>query len=176
MFPCAGGFYGLSFTQAFPEKVNQLILIQTPSLGEMKKWTQRIVPNYLKKPYLSQLLMPFVETKFADKWYDYALPKGIDRTAYKAIALKGIKTGGTYCLCSLTQGISADMDTDFRIDSAIPMTLVYGTKDFTHKGTDFESILQYHSKAKLIPFEACGHFPDLEQENRFVKLLKERIR
>ncbi len=49
VFPCAGGFYGLSFTQAFPEKVNHLFLIQTPSLGEMKKWMKRIVPNYLKK-------------------------------------------------------------------------------------------------------------------------------
>lgn len=176
VFPCAGGFYGLSFTQTYPEKVNQLILIQTPSLGEMKKWTERIVPNYLKKPYLSQLLMPFVETKFADKWYDYALPKEIDRSPYKAIALQGIKDGGTYCLCSLTQGISSEMNKDFRIDSTIPMTLVYGTKDFTHKNTNFESILQYHAKADLIAFENCGHFPDLEQSDKFTRLLKEKIR
>ena len=175
VFPCAGGFYGLSFTQVFPEKVNQLILIQTPSLGEMKKWTKRIVPSYLKKPYFSQLLMPFVENTFADRWYDYALPKNIDRTPYKSIALQGIKNGGTYCLCSLTQGISSEMDKDFHIDSAIPMTLVYGTKDFTHKGTNFESILQYHPKADLIPFENCGHFPDLEQSDKFIQLLKEKI-
>lgn len=176
VFPCAGGFYGLAFTQAYPEKVNQLIVIQTPSLGEMKKWTKRIVPNYLKKPYLSQLLMPFVENKFADNWYDYALPKETDRTTYKAIALKGIKEGGAFCLCSLTQGLTADMDSDLRIDSTIPMTLVYGTKDFTHKGTDFESILQYHPKADLIPFEECGHFPDLEQADKFTRLLIQKIR
>ena len=176
VFPCAGGFYGLSFTQTFPEKVNQLILVQTPSLAEMKKWTKRIVPNYLKKPYLSQLLMPFVETKFADKWYDYALPKGVDKTPYKSVALKGIKDGGTYCLCSLTQGISNDMNADLRIDSTIPMSLVYGTKDFTHKKTNFNSILQYHPKADLIPFEHCGHFPDLEQPDKFTNLLKDKIR
>lgn len=176
VFPCAGGFYGLSFTQAYPEKVNHLILIQTPSFGEMKKWTQRIVPNYLKKPYFGQLLMPFLENKFAEKWYDYALPKAVDGTKYKSIALKGIKDGGTYCLCSLTQGISVDMETDFKIDSTISLTLVHGTIDFTHKGTNFESIRQYHAKAEIIAFEQCGHFPDLEQEDKFTKLLKEKIR
>lgn len=175
VFPCAGGFYGLAFTQAFPEKVNHLLLIQTPSLGEMKKWTQRIVPNYLKKPYLSQVIMPFVENKFAENWYDYALPKEVDGSAYKSVALKGIKDGGSFCLCSLTQGLTEEMDTDLSIDVSIPLTLVYGTKDFTHKGTNFESILQYHEKADLIAFEQCGHFPDLEQEDKFVKLLKEKI-
>ena len=175
VFPCAGGFYGLAFTQAFPEKVNQLIVLQTPSLGEMKKWTKRIVPNYLKKPYLSQLAMPFVEKKFAKDWYNYALPKGIDRTPYQTVAMKGIKNGGTFCLCSLTQGLFPEMNTDLRIDPAVPMTLIYGTKDFTHKGTNFDSILQYHSKADVIPFNDCGHFPDLEQPDQFIQLLKEKI-
>ncbi len=175
VFPCAGGFFGLAFTQAYPEKVNHLMLIQTPSLGEMKKWTKRIVPNYLKKPYLSQVLMPFVENKFADSWYDYALPKGVDGTTYKSVALKAIKNGATFCLCSLTQGLTEEMDTDLSIDASIPMTLVYGTIDFTHKGTNFESILQYHSKADVIAFEQCGHFPDLEKEDKFVQLLKEKI-
>jgi len=176
VFPCAGGFYGLSFTQAYPEKVNHLILIQTPSLGEMKKWTNRIVPNYLKKSYLSQMLMPFVENKFAERWYDYALPKGTDGSEYKAVALKGIKNGGTFCLCSLTQGLSVEMNTDLSIDTSIPLTLVHGTIDFTHKGTDFNSILEYHSKADVIAFEKCGHFPDLEQEDKFVQLLKEKLK
>lgn len=175
VFPCAGGFYGLGFTQAYPEKVNHLLLIQTPSLGEMKKWTKRIVPNYLKKPYLSQVIMPLVENKFADSWYDYALPKGVDGSAYKSVALKGLKDGGSFCLCSLTQGLTEEMYTDLSIDVSIPLTLVYGTKDFTHKGTNFESIRQYHAKADLIAFEQCGHFPDLEQEDKFVKLLKEKI-
>ncbi len=175
VFPCAGGFFGLAFTQAYPEKVNHLMLIQTPSLGEMKKWTKRIVPNYLKKPYLSQVLMPFVENKFANSWYDYALPKGVDGTTYKSVALKAIKNGATFCLCSLTQGLTEEMDTDLSIDASIPMTLVYGTIDFTHKGTNFESILQYHAKADVIAFEQCGHFPDLEKEDKFVQLLKEKI-
>lgn len=175
VFPCAGGFYGLAFTQAYPEKVNQLFVIQTPSLSEMKKWTKRIVPNYLKKPYLSQLVMPFVEKKFAKGWYDYALPKGKDRSPYHTVAMEGIKNGGTFCLCSLTQGLFPEMNTDLRIDPTIPMTLIYGTKDFTHKGTNFDSILQYHFKAHLVPFKGCGHFPDLEEPDQFIQLLKEKI-
>ena len=58
----------LCVATSYPEKVNQLILLQTPSLSEMNNWSDRIVPSFLKQPILSQLIMPFVEKKFADKW------------------------------------------------------------------------------------------------------------
>ena len=32
IFPCANGFYGIAYAHSNPEKVNQLILLQTPSL------------------------------------------------------------------------------------------------------------------------------------------------
>lgn len=119
--------------------------------------------------------MPLVENKFADKWYDYALPKDTDKKSYKTIALKGLKGGGNFCLCSLTQGLLSQQDDDLEIDSSIPTTLIYGDKDFTHRKTRFESILKYNKKTNIIKFENCGHFPDLERADHFIQILKDKI-
>ncbi|MEO0896206.1 MAG: alpha/beta hydrolase [Bacteroidota bacterium] len=175
IFPCANGFYGLSFAHSYPEKVKHLMLLQTPSLTEMGKWSDRIVPSFLKRPYLSQMIMPFMEKTFADKWYDYALPKGIDRAPYKETALNGLKHGGAFCLCSLTQGLMTQLADPLEIDPALPMTLIHGDKDFTHKGTDFQSIQSYQKQVDIITFEGCGHFPDLERTDAFIQIVKEKI-
>lgn len=175
IFPCSHGFYGIAFATSNPEKVNQLILMQTPSLAEMNNWSDRIVPSFLKKPVLSQLIMPFVEKKFVDKWYDYSLPRETDKQPYKKVALEALNNGATYCLCSLTQGISTQNDHKFMLDNALPTTLIYGSKDFTHKTTDFESIKKYHNKVDIIQFEDCGHFPHLENKNKFIHIIKEKI-
>ncbi|MGB0839275.1 MAG: alpha/beta fold hydrolase [Chitinophagales bacterium] len=176
VLPCANGFYGIAYAHAHTEKVNHLLLLQTPSLDEMGKWSNRIVPSYLKKPFLSQMLMPFMEKKFANKWYDYALPKGTDRKPYQDIAVEGIKNGGNFCLCSLTQGLAMQYGTSWELDSAMPVTLIFGDKDFTHKTTDFESILSYHKGIDIIRFEGCGHFPDLERTPQFLQIVKDKIK
>lgn len=173
--PCANGFYGLAFAKKYPEKVNHLILLQTPALGEMQKWTNRIVPSLLKTPVFGQLAMPFMEKKFAKVWYEYALPKGTDRKPYQKIALERIQQGACFCLCSLSQGLGKEMNTDLKIDTTIPLTLLYGNKDFSHKGTDFQSIKEYHSGAKLIEFDSFGHFPDLEAPEKYRTILKEEL-
>jgi pimeloyl-ACP methyl ester carboxylesterase len=134
--PCANGFYGLAFAHAHPEKVNQLILSQTPALSEMKDWTRRVVPGFLKVPYLGQLAMPFVEEKFANQWYNYALPKHKDREPYRSVAVEGVKKGACFCLCSLTQGLIREEKANLGIDPSIPLTLLYGDSDFTHRPTD----------------------------------------
>lgn len=175
VFPCANGLYGLAFTKAFPEKVKNLILLQIPALGEMSKWTDRTVPSFLKIPYIGQMIMPFMELKFAESWYNYALPKNEDKTPYSSVAVKGIQDGGKFCLCSLVQGLSQEYNTDLTIDSSIPTTLIYGDKDFTHRPTNFESILEYNKNTDIIKFENCGHFPDLERPKAYLQILKEKI-
>lgn len=175
--PCANGFYGLAFTKAFPEKVGKLILIQTPDVSEMRKWTQRIVPSLLKTPIIGQIAMPFMEEKFAKSWYEYALPKGVDRSPYQKIAMEGIEKGGCFCLCSLTQGLTAAFNKteDLTIDAMVPLILLYGNKDFTHKETNFQSIQRYHATPKLIEFSGIGHFPDLESPEKYISILKEEL-
>ena len=175
VFPCSHGFFGLAFTQAYPEMVKNLVLVQTPSIGEMTKWTARTVPGMLKVPYIGQMIMPFVEKKFAHKWYNYALPKGVDRAPYQDVAVNVVKQGGCFCLCSLAQGLMANKQADLTIDPSIPTTLVHGLNDFTHKGTRFETIREYQPKTEIISFDQCGHFPDLEKPKLFYQLLTEKL-
>jgi pimeloyl-ACP methyl ester carboxylesterase len=175
IFPCANGFYGISYANAYPDKVNQLILIQTPSLSEMSKWSDRTVPAFLKLPYLGQMIMPFVEKKFATKWYDYALPKDVDGTHYKAIALSAIEQGGHFCLCSLSQGMANQEVIDWELDDTMSVTLLYGDKDFTHKPTNFDTIRDYHKGVDIIRFTGCGHFPDLERTEHFIQIVRDKV-
>ncbi len=176
IFPCSHGFYGISYATHYPDKVKQLILLQTPSFAEMNNWSNRIVPSFLKQPILSQIIMPFVEKKFADKWYEYSLPRATDKKPYKTLALEAIDNGATYCLCSLTQGISKETDNKFDLEDALPVTLIYGNEDFTHKKTNFDSIRDYHNKIDIIRFDNCGHFPHLENKKRFIQIVKEKIK
>jgi pimeloyl-ACP methyl ester carboxylesterase len=174
-FPCSHGFYGLAFAQAHPDYVQHLTLIQTPSLPEMAKWSARIVPQYLKIPVLGQLIMPWIETTFAKRWYEYALPKGKDRAPFQQTALNGIHTGGCFCLSSLTQSIAKEAATDFDIDPAIPVLSIYGKNDFTHRDTNFETLKTYALEAQFVAYDNCGHFPDLEFPQEYSTLLKEKL-
>ncbi|MEO1450574.1 MAG: alpha/beta hydrolase [Bacteroidota bacterium] len=170
-FPCANGFFGLAFASAFPDRVNRLILMQTPALSEMEGWVERIVPGSLKVPYLGQIIMSRTERKFAHKWYQYALPRGVDRAPWQASATEALEHGGHFCLCSLTQGLMTEIKSDLRLPESVPLTLLYGDKDFTHRPTDFSSIRAYHPQAEIIQLEGCGHFPDLERPEDFMGVL-----
>ena len=92
------------------------------------------------------------------------------------MALDTINQGGHFYLSSLTQGLSKESNTDLSIDPSIPTTLIYGDNDFTHRPTNFESILDYHNECDIIKFEGCGHFPDLEEPSKFVQILKEKTK
>ncbi len=141
----------------------------------MIKWTKNTIPGILKIPYLGQLTMPFLEEKFANKWYNYALPKGTDKTPFSSVAVNGIKDGACFCLSSLTQGLIKEKKKDLKTDGSIPITLIYGDKDFTHKNTKFNSLLSYSPNIEFIKFGNCGHFPELENRIKFRDILIEKL-
>ena len=58
----------------------------------------------------------------------------------------------------------------------MPVTLIFGDKDFTHKTTNFASIKKYHKGIDIIRFENCGHFPDLERKEHFIQIVREKIK
>lgn len=173
-FPCANGFYGLSFTREYPERVNHLFLVQTPSLEEMGQWTKRVVPSFLKTPYLGQVLMPWMEKKFATVWYRHALlPDSHQKADFTQKALQGLQEGASFCLCSLSQGLMSQFQADLRIDPQIPSTLMYSNTDKTHRKTDFSSIQKYNPHTELIDFQITGHFPDLEAPTSFLAVVQD---
>lgn len=75
-FSCANGFYALHAARLAPSRIKSIVLSQTPSLGAMQAWTDRVVPAVLKAPVLGQLLAHAARRKMARAWYKAALPVG----------------------------------------------------------------------------------------------------
>jgi len=56
------------------------------------------------------------------------------------------------------QGLSAMKEADL-IGCKVPTLMVWGGKDYSHRWTDKETLRD------------CGHFPELEQTDRYLELL-----
>jgi pimeloyl-ACP methyl ester carboxylesterase len=173
-FSCANGFYAIKAVQTAPERFTHLFLAQTPSMHAMESWVESTIPKILTIPVLGQLTNSFLEKKLAASWYKYALPKGHDISPYQHKALHALQKGGCFCLSGLVQGLTKDMRSELKA-LKVPATLIWGNKDFTHRKTDPKSILGHLPDCEIIEFKNCGHFPELENSNDYVKLLNERL-
>lgn len=173
-FSCANGFYAIKVAQIAPDRFTHLFLSQTPSMHSMENWVANTIPKILTIPILGQVTNSFLEKKFANSWYKYALPKGHDISGYQNKALNSLKNGSCFCLSGLVQGLAKDKNSALK-SLEVPATLVWGNMDFTHKKTNNKSIIDHLPKCEIIEFENCGHFPELEDTNSYVKLLNERL-
>jgi pimeloyl-ACP methyl ester carboxylesterase len=175
LFSCSNGYYAIQAGMERPERFNHIFLSQTPSIDSIIKWTEKSIPNMLKKPFVGQLTNAIYTNKFASIWYKYALPKNHSSIAeYVETAKVSIKKGGCFCLSSLVQGLNKDRKSELNL-IGVPTTLVWGSNDFTHRNTDKDSIKRHVKNCEVIEFKHCGHFPELENTKEYVKLIKERI-
>ncbi|MEO0469861.1 MAG: alpha/beta hydrolase [Bacteroidota bacterium] len=173
-FSCANGFYGLGTAKKYPDRVKSLLLSQTPSVGQIRQWTERIVPKVLRTPLIGQLVMARSEKKFAHVWYKYSLPKGTNLRPWRKTALDNLNQKGCYCLASLTMGLQK-MTPEMVSGVDVPTTLLYGDTDFSHRDTDFHSISEHAPHAEIVHLPGCGHFPDLERMDDFEQAVTKRI-
>jgi pimeloyl-ACP methyl ester carboxylesterase len=174
-FSCSNGFYAIKAAQISPERFSHLFVAQTPSLHAMKKWTEDTIPKILTYPIVGQLTNAVLKEKLAKKWYKAALPKGTDKTNFQNKALSSLKNGGCFCLSSLVQGLARDKDASLK-QVKIPSTQIWGKKDYSHRRTEGKSILEHLPNCEIIEFDNCGHFPELENTDDYVRLVNERLR
>ncbi len=172
-FSCSNGFYAIKTAELFPDRVSQLFLSQTPSLNSMNEWSRSAIPNILKYPVIGQLSNLLLDKKLAKIWYKYSLPKDADATEYQNIALNSLNTGGCFCLSGLVQGLKKDLSVSLELLET-PSTLIWGKKDYTHRKTNNQSLLEHIPNCEIIEFENSGHFPDLEEPIRYSNLINER--
>ena len=166
-FPCFAGLVAVQLAAEHPELVNGLVIVQTPAWSEALGWVRRIDRRgLLQTPWLGQLAMSFGKRRVARGWYRAALPPGADPAPFLAPALAAFERGGTYCLASAFQ--AACRTPAPRLGPVRqPALVVWGGADRTHRRTDKRSILEYVPRADWVDFAAAGHFPDLEQPERF---------
>jgi pimeloyl-ACP methyl ester carboxylesterase len=171
---CSNGFYAIKAATLAPERFNHLFLSQTPSIHAMKSWTKGTIPKILTYPIIGQLTNAFAEKKLAQVWYKAALPKATNKTEYQHKALDSLNNGGCFCLSSLVQGLTAELNSTLtQLD--VPSTQIWGTKDFSHRMTDNKTILEHLPNCEIIEFDDCGHFPELEATDRYVELVSNQI-
>jgi len=173
-FSCSNGFYAIKAAELFPERVKHLFLSQTPSITAMANWTDDNVPNMLRYPVIGQIANSFSERKLAKIWYSYALPKETNNSTYVKTAITSLNNGGCFCLSSLVQGLAKERMSKLNV-LEVPATIIWGKKDYTHRNTDNKSILEHLPNCEIIEFENCGHFPELEDTNRYVGLVKNKL-
>jgi pimeloyl-ACP methyl ester carboxylesterase len=175
LFSCSNGYYAIQAAIENHERFNHIFLSQTPSIDSIIKWTKTSIPNMLKIPVIGQLANAVYARKLADIWYKYSLPKNHEsRSEFAETAKASIAKGGCFCLSSLVQGLNKDRGSGLNL-RGVPTTLVWGSKDFTHRKTDKESLKKHIENCEVIEFENCGHFPELENRKGYVKLIKERL-
>lgn len=174
LFSCSNGYYAINLAQIIPDRINYIFLCQTPSIPSILEWTKKSIPNILEIPLIGQTVNGLMPKKIIQTWYKYSLPKDNKNESFKKIALESIHKGGCFCLSSLVQGLRKDSQKKLHIVN-VPVTLIWGTKDFTHRRTDKNSIREHIKECEIIEFANCGHFPELEDTNRMVKLINERL-
>ena len=175
LFTCSNGYYALNLAQIIPDRIKHIFLTQTPSISSILQWTKKSIPSILEIPIIGQTVNQLITKKVVKTWYKYSLPKENEDETYTNLALASIKNGGCFCLSSLVQGLKKDSQKELAV-TKVPVTLVWGAKDFTHRKTDKYSIREHIEACEVIEFSNCGHFPELEDTTKMVKLINERVK
>lgn len=169
-FSCANGFYAIRVAQLAPDRIDRLVLSQTPSLAAMHAWTARAVPGLVRIPVLGQVAAWLARRRAAARWYRTALPRTTDPQPFQDTADTALRAGSCFCLAGVVQGLTKERDAALT-GTTTPCQMIWGGADRSHRYTDPASLLDVVPHAELVHFPDRGHFPDLEQPERFAALL-----
>lgn len=169
---CVNGFYAMAAAARAPERIARLVLAQTPSLAAMRAWTDAIVPKPVRLPIIGQLLSHATRRRIAEGWFKVALASREARPRFQKTADDALAAGACYCFAGVVQGMAAEPDHPAGLASLrVPVTLVWGARDRSHRATDPASICSLLPQAEIVVFEDCGHFPELENPARYADLI-----
>jgi len=166
-FSCANGLYAIRAAQLAPARIDSLMLTQTPALAAMQAWAYKMIPRPLRVPVAGQLITWLARRKLAQLWYRSALPASTDTGAFQETARRAFDAGGCFCLGGVVQGLLRE--TSLSTLSDIPCTLIWGNLDRSHRTTPPASLQDCLPQANIVQFDDCGHFPDLEQPERYAR-------
>ncbi len=175
-FECVAVYPALQLAARQPDLVDSLFLMQAPVWAEEQRWVGRVDPKgQLNRPVLGQVAMAFSKQKLTNIWYKLALQDRAQLPHFRDVALDGFKHRACYCLASMFQAWGEVRDYAPERPVEQPTMVVWGLGDKTHLPTDKRSILQYVPHAHYQEWPDAGHFPELEQTERFVQTLTDFI-
>ncbi len=173
-FSCGAALSAVSIAAQRRDLVDRVINIQAGSWNEQARWARRIDwMGMVGTPFLGQLLLASAPGWMARKWYEIALPKPVDTEKFAQTGLDALNHGACFCLAS---GLQQLRSTAPALDSVdVPSMVIWGTADRTHRRTDKGSSRSYFPDALWHEFSTAGHFPELEEPERFAGLLREFV-
>jgi pimeloyl-ACP methyl ester carboxylesterase len=175
VFPCLAGMIALEAARRAPARIAAVVLAQTPSFRDALSWANRVdFRGLIGTPIVGQLLVRAFRKPLARSWYRAALPRGADETSYLEQALEAYARGADYSLASALQAIRCTEPP--RTTVPAPVLAIWGDADRTHRPSDPRGALALAPRGKLVVFEGAGHFPDLEQPERFEEEVLQFIR
>jgi pimeloyl-ACP methyl ester carboxylesterase len=170
MFPCAWSYVAFQLAAEQPIMIERLIVSQCPCWDEEQAWTKRVDANgMIRTPVVGQLMLAINQKRISDGWYRAALPKGHATDEFARPARKVLSNGGIFCLASLMQTWSHEHPS-FLVEQ--PTVVMWGGSDRTHKRSNSNSVLKYLARGMVVTYNETGHFPELEDPERFLALLK----
>lgn len=171
MFPCAWSYVAFLLATEQPALVERLIVSQCPHWDEEQAWGTRMGMNsgLIGTPVVGQLFLAAAPQRVANMWYQNALPAGAPIESFAEPARKVLGSGGIFCLASLSQTWAREQKTGFKVKH--PTVVLWGGSDRTHRRSNRTSALGYLKRGKVIVFPEAGHFPELEDAERFRNLL-----
>jgi len=104
------------------------------------------------------------------RWYQGALPAGVERRPYLDPALAALDHGARFALGSLCQAWFGAAPPQF---SSVPQPtrLIWGNLDRSHRRSTAHSLREFLPNAECLTFDICGHFPELEAPQRFAEVV-----
>jgi pimeloyl-ACP methyl ester carboxylesterase len=175
VMPCLSGLVAMELARRAPDRVAGVVTVQTPCLRDALTWSQRVdFRGLVGTPIAGQLFVRVARRKLAESWYRAALPRGASIHGWLDTALTAYDEGADYCLASALQALRRHPIDEGPIDA--PLLSIWGGRDRTHKPTDAAALLARSPRSKLVLFDGCGHFPDLEAPERFAAELRTFLR
>lgn len=167
-FPCIAGFTALEVAQQARDLVVGLVLVQHPSVKDALIWKQGCDPKgILEKPVIGQMALHLLKRKNCHLWFSLALGDKAQTRQYAKPSELAIDNGACFCLASGFQRfITESLPNPKGLD--IPGLVIWGEDDKTHRKTDKQSSCNFLKSPEYLLFEDCGHFPDLEQTQRYL--------
>lgn len=173
--PCVAGLASVLAAAAAPDLVVGVAAIQTPDLGEVLTWSQRVDQKRIARtPVVGQLVVRATRRKLAEQWYRAAAGSSEAARGLTTGALGAYERGAIYGLSTALQQLPQVSGEELGpVD--VPAISLWGKRDRTHRRTNPKSLARHLPRLEVAELEDAGHFPDLEDPIEFQRLLTDWI-
>src|SRR6185503_20082699 len=155
-----GGWIAASFTAAFPDRVDKLVLVDAAGYAPPKTFDPQTL--YGLNPTTREGMKVLVAKVFYSKAFQ------TDAAIDQAIATR-LAAGDGYTINSITESITRGED--FLDDSVKtikrPTLIIWGREDGLVLLADGQRLNKDIAGSKLIVFDQCGHVPNIEKAAEF---------